>query len=97
MQEYSETLLRRTVQGYTTVTSATTGVRIDKSHWEYTLMPIWILTYKHKGKNFTYAMNGYTGKVYGKIPLSILKLLLHFGGAFILSLIITMLFGFFVL
>ena len=38
-------------------------------------MPIWILTYKSKkGKTYTYAMNGYTGKVYGELPISFVKL-----------------------
>ena len=97
MESYASNLLRSTVRGYETVDQSSFGMMVNKSHWEYTLMPIWILTYKHKGKNFNYAMNGYTGKVYGKIPLSIPKLLMLFGGSFILSLIITMLFGFFVL
>ena len=33
-------------------------------------MPLWMLNYQHKGKTYTYAMNGYTGKVYGQLPLS---------------------------
>jgi len=96
MESYASQLLRSTVSGYASVDESSFGMMIDKSHWEYTLMPVWILTYNHKGKRFTYAMNGNTGKVYGRIPLSIPKLLLLFGGSFILTLIITMLFGFFV-
>ena len=37
-------------------------------------MPIWILNYKRRGKNYTYAMNGSTGKIYGELPISIPKL-----------------------
>ena len=37
-------------------------------------MPIWILTYQRKGKNYTYAMNGSTGKIYGELPVSPIKL-----------------------
>ena len=42
-------------------------------------MPVWILNYKHKDKNYTYAMNGHTGKVYGRLPLSFPKLGILFG------------------
>ena len=40
---------------------------------------MWILNYKHKGKNYVYAMNGHTGKVYGRIPISFPKLSILFG------------------
>lgn len=74
MNHYARTLLESTVNGYTTVSVNSTNVAIRKSHWEYTLMPIWMLTYQKGGKTFTYAMNGHTGKIYGKLPISIPKL-----------------------
>ena len=50
-------------------------------------MPIWILTYKNKkGKVYTYAMNGHTGKIYGELPISKWKLAL---GAIIASLLLA--------
>ena len=78
MDGYASTLLRDTIRGYTSVDSGDTIVRIDNSHWEYSLMPIWILTYRHEGrkktKTYTYAMNGNTGKIYGELPVSPWKL-----------------------
>jgi len=74
MKRYAETLLRGTVSGYATVNVSDTRVNVRKSHWEYTLMPIWMLTYRKKGKVYTYAMNGHTGKIYGKLPVSFPKL-----------------------
>ena len=79
MHGYADNLLRGTVRGYHSVTESRTGIRINSSHWEYTLMPVWILNYKHKDKNYTYAMNGHTGKVYGRLPLSFPKLGILFG------------------
>lgn len=79
MHGYASKLLRGTVGGYTALTDEITGIRICKSHWEYTLMPVWILNYKHKGKNYKYAMNGHTGKVYGELPVSLPKLGVLFG------------------
>ncbi len=76
MQNYASTLLRNTVDGYNTVSPERVQVNIQKSHWEYALMPLWVLTYKSKkGKIYTYAMNGHTGKVYGELPLSPWKLI----------------------
>ena len=66
MYLYAEQLLRATVQGYTTVNLRECGLNIRKSHWEYTLMPIWLLIYKGKKRDYTYAMNGCTGKIYGE-------------------------------
>lgn len=95
MHSYAESLLRDTIVGYDTVTPKSTGIRINKSHWEYTLMPVWLLSYSHKGKKFTYAMNGYTGKVYGELPVSIPKLAALFGIVFGVALAIAMLLGYF--
>ncbi len=75
MNDYAQQLLRGTAQGYTTVTVQNTDVRIQKSHWEYSLLPIWLLNYRdRRGRTYTYAMNGHTGKVYGELPVSMKKL-----------------------
>ena len=75
MKNYASQLLRGTVHGYNSVTVQETEVNVQKSHWEYSLMPIWVLNYKGRnGKNYTYAMNGHTGKVYGELPISMAKL-----------------------
>ncbi len=71
MNQYAETLLRNTMHGgYASVHMRDVSVNIEHSRWEYALMPLWILTYQKYGKTYLYAMNGYTGKVYGQLPLS---------------------------
>lgn len=76
MNEYADILLKRSMTGYATVNVTGKNVNILRSHWEYALMPIWILTYEGKnGKIYTYAMNGYTGKIYGEYPFSVGKIL----------------------
>lgn len=69
MANYAQTLLRNTIHGYTSVTPNAPRLLVRQMRWEYTLMPIWLLTYHRKGKTYTYAMNGYTGKVYGQLPV----------------------------
>lgn len=75
MNEYAQTLLSRTVSGYNTVNLRSNRVYIMHSNWEYTLMPVWVLNYVTKKKNYRFAMNGYTGKIYGELPISFKKLL----------------------
>ncbi len=80
MNDYAGQLLRGTVDGYSTVSVQNTHVQVQKSHWEYSLMPIWMLTWRDKrDRVYTYAMNGHTGKVYGELPVSIPKLGLLLG------------------
>ena len=70
LSSHSNSLLRRTIGGYSSVNITSSKVRIKACHWDYSLMPIWLLTYKNKkGKIFTYAMNGHTGKIYGELPI----------------------------
>ena len=45
-------------------------------------MPVWILNYNYKGKIHTFAMNGQTGKIVGKLPKSFGKIAAWFGGIF---------------
>ena len=95
MTGYARELFDRTVSGYNSVNDKNTLVRICSSHWEYSLMPIWILNYKHKDKNYVYAMNGHTGKVYGRIPISFKKLGILFGAVAAAVTAIATLIGYF--
>ncbi len=70
MMQYTRTLLRNTISGYTTVSPNEPRLTVRRMHWDYTLMPIWLLTYVRRGKTYTFAMNGYTGKVFGQFPVS---------------------------
>ena len=79
MDEYAKTLLKNTVRGYTSVNVKSTSLNIKQSHWEYALMPIWMLNYVTPKKTYIYAVNGHTGKIYGELPISLGKLL---GAAF---------------
>ncbi len=82
MNSYAETLLRNTIGSYVSTNILSKGLNINRIRWEYTLMPVWVLNYKTKKKTYTYAMNGYTGKIYGKLPLSMKKLAVACLGAF---------------
>lgn len=44
--------------------------------YKYLLLPVWISSYKYKDKVYRFMVNGQTGKVSGKIPLSIPKIVI---------------------
>ena len=57
-----------TVQGYTSVTPKSTYINIANGFYKYALYPVWILKTKCNGQEYTFAMNGQTGKFAGDIP-----------------------------
>ena len=79
MEGYAETLLRGTAVGYHTFMVTKKQVEVKHSHWDYSLLPIWMLTYHKNGKHYTFAMNGHTGKIYGELPISYARLAILFG------------------
>ncbi len=93
MQNYANTLLRSSVQGYSGIDHDKMQVKVNSSNWDYALMPIWLLHYRMKDKVYTFAMNGYTEKIYGEIPVSRGKLAALFGVVGAASALLTALLG----
>ena len=58
-----------TVQGYTSVVPEATSIRLQNGQSKYALYPVWLLNTTWKGKKYTFAMNGQTGKLVGDLPL----------------------------
>lgn len=79
INQYAEQILRGTVHGYSTVSTMEKSAVVKHSNWEYCLMPLWILTYNTPKRRYTFAMNGYTGKTYGEMPINWKKLALVAG------------------
>lgn len=73
--KYCQTLLKNTMDGYSAVQVKDYNDRTDLEKWNYTLLPVWIATYKYKGKILPFAINGQTGKTYGELPVSTGKLI----------------------
>lgn len=99
MNDYAKSLLSNTINGYHSVKVNNTRIAVQKIHWEYSLLPIWIMTYKSKKiskgskDTYIYAMNGYTGKVYGEFPLSFKKLAAVCGAVFSSVLALVLIIG----
>ena len=65
----TEEAFRETVTGFDTVTPEYTQISLTNGKAKYALYPVWILNTKWKGKQYTFAMNGQTGKVVGDLPM----------------------------
>ncbi len=48
----------------------------------YAMLPVWLLNVEYRGKDYLFAINGETGKIAGKLPMSMQKLFLTSLGTF---------------
>lgn len=71
IRENMGSLLRETIKGYSTVTVKNTDIKLKNVQASYVLLPVWMFTYQFKGKTYIFAMNGQTGKIAGKLPISL--------------------------
>ena len=78
----TEAALASTVVGYESVQLVNSTVRIQNGVVKYALLPVWMLHYKYKDKVYPYAINGQTGKIVGKLPISSSRSWAWFGGLF---------------
>ena len=69
IRQSTEDEFRNTVNGYMTVVPQSSSVRIQNGKSKYALYPVWLLNTKWNGKDYTFAMNGQTGKMAGDLPL----------------------------
>lgn len=87
---YVDSFISSTINGYTSVNITQRIYDARQRNASYTLLPVWMLAYDYNGKEYMFAMNGQTGKVVGKPPISKLKVT----GWFLLSAIITFILSF---
>lgn len=62
----------------------------DELEQKYALFPVWLLTYKYRGKNYQIAVNGQTGKTDGDLPVCKLKKYIRLAGYHLLNLLISL-------
>lgn len=60
---------RNTTTNYSTVNPEHTNISLKNGRVRYALLPVWMLTTHYQGKNYTFAMNGQTGKFVGDLPV----------------------------
>ena len=61
--------------------------------YKYLLLPIWISSFRYGDKTYQFMVNGQTGKVSGRTPVDIMKVILVVGGAILAMLIFGLVSG----
>ena len=69
----SETLLRESVTGYSTLTNEVKNVYLKETKCEYALLPVWVYDFSYQGETYRFHINGQTGKVIGQTPVAYKK------------------------
>jgi DNA-directed RNA polymerase subunit RPC12/RpoP len=97
IEGYVQSYLRETINGYATTSVTNLNIRVLPKQADYTLLPVWMVCYDYKDSEHIFAMNGQTGKIVGKPPLSKGKIFSWFGGitaaSFVVIKIIALLMG----
>ncbi len=57
--------------------------------YKYLLLPVWLSSYKYKDKIYQFMVNGQTGKVAGKTPISVIKVIICVVAVLIALMLIT--------
>lgn len=78
--KYVESYIRSTITGYSTTHYNHQNITVTPKSTHYTLMPVWVVCYDYKKAEHIFAMNGQTGKIVGRPPLSGGKITLMFFG-----------------
>lgn len=72
----SKDIINKSVSGYSSTIVQHQSYNINKTKWEYIMMPVWFMTYRYNGRIYEFAINGQTGKLAGTPPLDKKKLAL---------------------
>lgn len=75
-EQYVRNYIQSTIHGYSSTTITNQWIDIKQRKAEYALLPVWMICYDYKRSEHNFYMNGQTGKIIGKPPLSIGKVIL---------------------
>ncbi len=80
VRDYMDTFVRQTMKQYTTANITGRDYHVRKKRADYALMPVWMINYNYKNGEHVFMMNGETGKIVGKPPVSKAKVAAWFLG-----------------
>ena len=92
IQKYAEKRMRDTITGRNSFSVESQNHAIAEENFQYTLLPVWTLTYRQGNQIYYFAMNGQTGEVVGKLPIDNKKLF-GLGGIIFAAVFIILLIG----
>lgn len=80
VERYVDDYIQSTIHGYSTTMFRHKWTDVKQRNAVYTLLPVWMICYDYKQSEHIFAMNGQTGKVVGKPPISKCKVFAWFAG-----------------
>ena len=80
MNDGANSMMRSLVTGYNSFQVIAQRSSKKRTENTYVMLPMWTLAADYKGKRYTFAMNGQTGKMVGKLPISIGRAAAWFAG-----------------
>lgn len=83
--------IRKDIKDYNEIKDINNSINLYNPTKETLLVPIWLLSFNYKKKNYTYIINGQTGLFIGKIPINKIKLIFIWIILFIIIFIILFL------
>lgn len=95
-EKYVDSYIRSTINGYETTRVNFERIHIQPKDAYYTLLPVWMVCYDYQHAKHNFAMNGQTGKIVGKPPVSKSKVASFIGLFTIIFLIIQLIIKFIV-
>lgn len=69
IKKSAESAFASTVTDFSSVTAESGSVKIDNGKVRYALLPVWFMKTVWRGNEYTFAMNGQTGKFVGDLPI----------------------------
>lgn len=84
IRSFAEKRIRDTISGHNSFSVESQEHRLGEKHFQYVLLPVWVLTYRERGsRTYYFAMNGQTGEIVGRLPadpkkLGVLALIVFF-------------------
>ncbi len=88
INKYITDITRNTIKGYDIVNVVNNQVRMNNTDCEYVLLPVWVLNCRYNNKEFSFMLNGQTGKIVADRPISKSKALLWGLGIFVILFLI---------
>lgn len=92
VSNYTMEYIRSTMTQYTDTKIESRNINISSEKAYYILLPVWILCYDYQQMEHNFIMNGQTGKIVGKPPISKLKAALFFAVTYVVVFLILYVF-----
>ncbi len=95
VEKFMDQYVKDTMKNYASVHITDRDYNILKKKADYALLPVWMINYDYRDGQYVFAMNGDTGKIVGKPPISKAKVMAWLfgvgGGLFLILRLITIL------